>query len=61
MRRFTDALRDHDLNSAEERFRAAAKKLDQVAAKGTIHPNAAARRKSRAQKRLNALRNATKK
>jgi small subunit ribosomal protein S20 len=30
------------------------KKLDQVAAKGTIHRNAAARRKSRLAKKLNA-------
>ncbi len=31
------------------------KKLDKTAQKGTIHPNKAARRKSRMQKRLNAL------
>ena len=56
VRSFHDALRDHDLNSAEDRFRAVAKKLDQIAAKGTIHKNLASRRKSRAQKKLNALR-----
>ncbi len=35
--------------------RLAAKRLDKAAAKGIIHKNAAARRKSRLQKRLNAI------
>lgn len=35
-------------------FKAAQKKLDKAATKGVIHPNAAARRKSRLAKRVNA-------
>ncbi|MBA2610255.1 MAG: 30S ribosomal protein S20 [Actinobacteria bacterium] len=37
-----------------EALKAAQKKLDKAAAKGVIHPNAAARRKSRLTKRVNA-------
>jgi small subunit ribosomal protein S20 len=43
--------------SAEETrdaYRTTAKKLDQAAAKGIIHPNTAARKKSRLAKALNA-------
>ena len=34
-------------DAAKENFKALAKALDQAAAKGTIHPNKAARKKSR--------------
>jgi len=44
-----------NLAQAEADFRDAAKKLDQAAAKGVIHRNAAARRKSRLSARLKAL------
>jgi small subunit ribosomal protein S20 len=37
----------------EESLRAAVKRIDKAAAKGIIHPNSAARRKSRLMKRLN--------
>jgi small subunit ribosomal protein S20 len=40
-------------------FRRVCKVLDRLANQGTIHRNAAARRKSRLAKRLNALRQAT--
>jgi small subunit ribosomal protein S20 len=39
---------------ADESARAAVKRIDKAASKGIIHPNAAARRKSRLMKRLNA-------
>ena len=39
---------------ADENARAAVKRIDKAASKGIIHPNAAARRKSRLIKRLNA-------
>ena len=39
---------------ADENARAAVKRIDKAASKGIIHPNAAARRKSRLMKRLNA-------
>lgn len=56
VRAFTDALAAGDKGKAGETLRAAVKTVDQIAAKGTIHKNAAARRKSRLQKKLNALR-----
>ena len=40
--------------SAEEAVRAAVSELDRAAKKGVIHPNNAARRKSRLMKQLNA-------
>ncbi|MEY4338220.1 MAG: ribosomal protein [Actinomycetota bacterium] len=40
--------------TAEEALRLAVKRLDVAAAKGVIHPNQAARRKSRLMKQLNA-------
>ena len=55
VRAFTDALAAGDKAKATETLRAAVKKVDQVAAKGSIHRNAASRKKSRLQKRLNAL------
>lgn len=55
-RSFQDVLHDGSLEKATETFRRVTKKLDQTAAKGTLHPNTAARRKSRLAKRINALR-----
>ncbi len=39
---------------SDETLRLAVKRLDMAAAKGVIHPNQAARRKSRLMKKLNA-------
>jgi len=55
MRSFKDAVAEGDLEKAETAYRSYSKRVDQVAAKGTVHRNAAARRKARAQKRLNLL------
>jgi len=55
VRAFTDAIASGDKSKATETARAAIKKVDQVAAKGSIHKNTASRRKSRLQKTLNAL------
>jgi small subunit ribosomal protein S20 len=41
--------------NSEEALRLAVKKLDKAAAKGIIHKNQAARRKSRLMKRINAI------
>ncbi len=41
-------------DAAPEALKAAIKKLDKAATKGVIHPNAAARRKSRLTKRVNS-------
>ena len=54
MRAFTDAVAAGDKAKATETLRAAVKKVDQVAAKGSLHKNTASRRKSRLQKKLNA-------
>lgn len=55
VRNVLDAIAAKDAEKARAELRAAIKKIDQVAAKGTIHKNAAARKKSRLQRRLNAM------
>ena len=55
IRKFTDALRAQDVEKAESEFRAVVRRLDQTAAKGTLHKNMAARKKSRLARRLNEL------
>jgi small subunit ribosomal protein S20 len=57
---FTAALTGGNFNKAEQELRLVAKRLDKVAAKGTIHKNTAARKRSRLARRLNALRSAGK-
>ena len=52
---FTTALVDGDASAAQEHLSAAASRLDKTAAKGTIHKNTAARKRSRMAKKLNAL------
>ncbi len=47
MRKVREAVQAGELERAQSEFRLACKKLDQAAAKGVIHPNSAARRKSR--------------
>lgn len=51
---FTTALSSGDFGKAETELRKAASVLDKVAAKGTIHKNTAARKRSRLAKSLNA-------
>ncbi len=55
-RSFLEALHDGKLQEAQELLSSVTKKLDQTAAKGTLHRNTAARRKSRLARRLNAAR-----
>lgn len=52
---FLAAVHDGDVAAAEQQYRAVTKSLDKVADRGTIHKNAAARKKSRLAKRLNAI------
>lgn len=52
---FKSALGSKDAASAEKTFRNAAKLLDRHSHRHALHPNTAARRKSRMAKRLNAL------
>ncbi|CAM4479694.1 MAG: 30S ribosomal protein S20 [Paenibacillus macerans] len=49
------ALAANEVEAAKAAFAAATKKLDKAVTKGLIHKNAAARKKSRLAKKLNAL------
>ena len=55
VREFDEALEAGKTDVAAEKLQVAYKQLDQVAAKGTIHKNAAARWKSRLAKKLNQV------
>ncbi len=50
LRKVREAVAAGEINKAEEEYRSAAKRLDKAGAKNLIHPNAAARTKSRLQK-----------
>jgi small subunit ribosomal protein S20 len=52
---FDAALLNDDLTMAEEKLSVLEKKIDQAAAKGTIHKNTASRKISRLTKRFNAV------
>jgi len=52
IRDFGQAVRQGDAAQAEQKLSLAYKQLDKVASKGTIHKNAASRKKSRLAKRL---------
>lgn len=60
-RKTQDAITARDIDGAEKAFRQVVKILDRNATRRTIHPNTAARRKSRLAKHLNALVAASKK
>lgn len=49
------AIAGGNVETAKEALLSASKKLDKAASKGLIHKNAAARKKSRLAKKLNAL------
>jgi small subunit ribosomal protein S20 len=51
---FTAALAHGDFEKAKEALTGSVQKMDRIATKGTIHKNAAARKRSRLTKRLNA-------
>ena len=57
-KRFLEAVRVGQLDEAQQMFADVQTELDQVGAKGTLHKNTVARRKSRLAKRLNAARKA---
>ena len=50
-----EALESGNVEQTETEFRVATKKLDQAASKRIIHPNAAARTKSRISAKIKAL------
>lgn len=54
-RKLLDVISQGDAARAQDQFVRVTKKLDQVAAKGTLHKNTVARRKSRLARQINAL------
>ena len=54
VREFDEALRSRNTKKASELLKVVYKQLDRTAANGTIHKNAAARKKARLAKRLAA-------
>jgi len=58
VKRFEQSVGQVDRAEAEKLLREAISRLDKAASKGVIHPNAAARKKSRLYKRLNQLQSA---
>jgi small subunit ribosomal protein S20 len=59
VKRARTQIATHDLESAEATILQAVKVLDKAAQKGVIHPNNAARRKSRLMKALNTAKAAS--
>jgi len=55
MKKIQAVIAGGDKAAATAEFKKAQEILDRVATRGTIHPNTAARRKSRLAKKLNAL------
>lgn len=58
IRRFEESIAAGDLEQATEKFRYAQKRINKIASKNTIHKNAAARKISRLERKLNDLKNA---
>lgn len=54
-RRFQLAVKNNKLEEAQKAYADAERLIDRVSRKGVFHKNAAARTKSRMQKKLNAL------
>ena len=55
MKKYDAALASGDMEAAQAAYKAAVNKVDQAAAYGIIHKNAAAHKKSQFTKKLNAL------
>lgn len=55
MKKYQAAVVAGDVALAQETYKAAVKKIDQAAARGIIHKNAAARKKSQFTKALNNM------
>lgn len=60
MKGLTAAITAGDAGKAHEALSQVVQRLDKVAAKGTIHKNTAARRRSRLARRVNAMRQGSK-
>ena len=55
MKKYEAALASGDMEAAQAAYKSAVKKVDQAAAYGIIHKNAAAHKKSQFTKKLNAM------
>ena len=55
MKKFEAAVAAGDMALAQEAYKAAVKKIDKAVARGIMHKNAAARKKSQFTKKLNAM------
>lgn len=55
IKKYEKAIADGDKETAMSTYKAAVKKLDMAVAKGHMHKNAAARKKSQFTKKLNAM------
>ena len=55
IRNFENAIAENDIEKANAAFKLAVKKIDQAVAKGTIHKNTAARKKSQLSRKLNSI------
>ena len=55
MKKYEAALASGDMEAAQAAYKVAVKKVDQAAAYGIIHKNAAAHKKSQFTKKLNAM------
>lgn len=55
IRKLDDAIHDKKVEEAQSLLRKVTKHIDQTAAKGTLHKNAAARRKSRLARAINRV------
>jgi small subunit ribosomal protein S20 len=55
VKKVVEALERKDVAGAKEAFRNMESRLDKAARKGVIHPNTAARNKSRLRKKLSAI------
>ncbi len=55
VRKLDDAIHDKKVEEAQSLLRKVTKQIDQTAAKGTLHKNAAARKKSRLARAINRM------
>lgn len=55
VKKYEAAVAAGDIELAQATYKAATKKIDQAAARGIIHKNAAARKKSQFTKKLNSM------
>jgi small subunit ribosomal protein S20 len=60
LKKITSVIAAGDAKAAAEELKKAQQTLDRVATRGTIHPNTAARRKSKLARKINALKAAAK-